>query len=61
MEKVLKAIDGHFGNKVLKPMYRKIWRTITYGSFIVVLIYLFVQFMNFWDKVVDFLNFVIWG
>jgi len=61
MEAILNAIDGRFGKKVLKPIYRKIWRTITYGSLIIVLIYLFVQFMNFWDKVVDFLNYVIWG
>ena len=32
MEKVLKAIDGRFGNKVLKPQYRVYWRLFTYGT-----------------------------
>lgn len=59
---VLRAIDGRFGRKVLKPQYRRWWRLATYGTLAV----LFVKFVMFpffawWDKVVDFLNYVIWG
>jgi hypothetical protein len=61
METILNILSGRFGKKVLKPVYRKIWRIMIYGFLVIVLFYLFVQFLNFWDKVVDFLNHVIWG
>lgn len=62
MEKVLKAIDGHFGNKVLKPQYRVYWRLFTYGTlFILFLRFVMVPLLNCWDGVVRLLNYVIWG
>lgn len=62
MEKVLKAIDGHFGNKVLKPQYRVYWRLFTYGTlFILFLRFVMVPLLNCWDVVVRLLNYVIWG
>lgn len=62
MEKVLKAIDGHFGNKVLKPQYRVYWRLFTYGTlFILFFMFVMVPFFNWWDGVVRLLNYVIWG
>lgn len=62
MEKVLKAIDGHFGNKVLKPQYRVYWRLFTYGTlFILFFRFVMVPFFNCWDGVVRLLNYVIWG
>lgn len=62
MEKVLKAIDGHFGNKVLKPQYRVYWRLLTYGTlFILFFRFVMVPFFNWWDGVVRLLNYVIWG
>lgn len=62
MEKVLKAIDGHFGNKVLKPQYRVYWRLFTYGTLAILFIrFVMVPFFNWWDGVVRLLNYVIWG
>ena len=62
MEKVLKAIDGHFGNKVLKPQYRVYWRLFTYGTLAILFIrFVMVPFFNWWDVVVRLLNYVIWG
>lgn len=62
MKKVLKAIDGRFGNKVLKPQYRVYWRLFTYGTlFILFFRFVMVQLLNCWDVVVRLLNYVIWG
>ena len=62
MEKVLKAIDGRFGNKVLKPQYRVYWRIFTYGTlFILFFRFVMVPLLNWWDGVVRLLNYVIWG
>lgn len=62
MKKVLYAIDGRFGKKVLKDQYRSWWRLMTYGT-LVILFIRFVMFpiLNWWQGVVDFLNYVIWG
>ena len=62
MKKILNAIDGRFGRKVLKQPYRNYWRVITYGTlFILFNMFVMVPFFKWWDKVVDFLNYVIWG
>ena len=42
MKKILYAIDGRFGNKVLKPQYRVYWRLFTYGTLFI----LFFQVCN---------------
>lgn len=62
MKKILYAIDGRFGKKVLKDQYRSWWRLMTYGT-LVILFIRFVMFpiLNWWQGVVDFLNYVIWG
>lgn len=62
MKKVLYAIDGRFGKKVLKDQYRSWWRLMTYGT-LVILFIRFVMFpiLEWWSGVVDFLNYVIWG
>mgnify|MGYP007020962234 CR=1 FL=1 len=59
---ILGAIDGRFGNKVLKDQYRSWWRLMTYGT-LVILFMRFVMFpiIEWWSGVVDFLNYVIWG
>ena len=62
MKKILYAIDGRFGKRVLKAHYRRWWRVMTYG----VLAFLFFRFVlcpffAWWGKVVDFLNYIIWG
>ena len=62
MKKVLKAIDGRFGNKVLKPQYRVYWRLLTYGTlFILFFRFVMVPLLNCWDGVIGLLNYVIWG
>lgn len=62
MKKILCAIDGRFGKKVLKDQYRSWWRLMTYGT-LAILFIRFVMFpiLNWWQGVVDFLNYVIWG
>lgn len=62
MKKILYAIDGRFGKKVLKDQYRNWWRLMTYGT-LVILFIRFVMFpiLEWWSGVVDFLNYVIWG
>lgn len=62
MKKILYAIDGRFGKKVLKDQYRSWWRLMTYGTLAI----LFIKFVMFpilerWQGVVDFLNYIIWG
>lgn len=62
MKKILYAIDGRFGNKVLKPKYRVYWRLFTYGTLAILFIrFVMVPFFNWWDGVVRLLNYVIWG
>ena len=62
MKKILYAIDGRFGNKVLKSHYRIYWRLFTYGTLAILFIrFVMVPFFNWWDGVVRLLNYVIWG
>ena len=62
MKKILYAIDGRFGRRVLKEQYRGYWRIFTYGTlFILFFRFVMVPFFNWWDGVVSFLNYVIWG
>lgn len=62
MKKILYAIDGRFGRRVLKEQYRGYWRLMTYGT-LTILFISFVMFpiLEWWSGVVDFLNYVIWG
>nr|DAP89531.1 MAG TPA: hypothetical protein [Caudoviricetes sp.] len=60
--RILYAIDGRFGRRVLKPQYRVWWRLFTYGTLTVLLFrFVFVPILDWWQGVVDFLNYVIWG
>lgn len=43
MIKVLQAIDGRFGKKVLKDQYRNWWRLMTYGTLAII----FIRFVMF--------------
>lgn len=62
MKTILLAIDGRFGKRVLKPSYRRVWQSLTYGA-IIVAIFKFILFpiLEWWQGIVDFLNYVIWG
>lgn len=60
--RILYAIDGRFGNKVLKPQYRSWWRLFTYGTLIVLFLrFIMLPILEWWEGVVRFLNYVIWG
>lgn len=60
--KVLYAIDGRFGKKVLKPQYRVWWRLFTYGTlFLLFARFILFPFFRWWDGVVSLLNHIIWG
>lgn len=58
----LYAINGRFGNLILKPKYRFWWRILTYST-ITFLLFKFVAcpFFDWWDKVVAWMNYIIWG
>ena len=62
MKKILYAIDGRFGRRVLKEQYRGHWRLMNYGT-LAILFIRFVMFpiLEWWQGVVDFINYIIWG
>lgn len=54
-------IDGRFGKIVLKNKFRNYWRVVTYslvGVFLWKL--LIIPLFDSWDKVIDFMNCIIW-
>ena len=56
------GMNGRFGKHKLNKPYVYVWRFLTWGTFVwVVFTYMFVPFFNWWDRVVSFLNYVIWG
>lgn len=59
---VLQFIDGRFGKRVLKPKFRIFWRIVTY-SLVVIFLWTFVltPFLDYWERVVNRMNYVIWG
>ena len=62
LDKILWALDGKFGRRVLKPKYRRIWRCITWGSLAVLFfIYILIPLFEFWDRVVSVINYIRWG
>ena len=57
-----RGMNGRFGKHKLKKPYMYVWRFLTWGTFVwVAFTYVFAPFFNWWDKVVSFLNYVIWG
>ena len=60
--KVLYAIDGRFGKKVLKPQYRVWWRLFTYGTLFMLFVrFVLFPFFQWWNGIVSLLNHIIWG
>ena len=60
--KVLYAIDGRFGKKVLKPQYRIWWRLFTYGTLFMLFVrFVLFPFFQWWNGIVSLLNHIIWG
>ena len=55
-------MNGRFGRYKLVPKVRRVWRVVTWTIF-AILFFRFVlcPFFSTWDRVVNMLNYVIWG
>ena len=59
---VYNGMNGRFGRRRLKEPYIYIWRIIAWGLLIwAVFMWVCVPFFRWWDKVVAWMNWVIWG
>lgn len=62
MVAIVKALDGKFGNRVLKQPYRDYYRVVVWTTLVVLIWrYLLVPFFGWWDKVIYVMNHIIWG
>ena len=62
MESIVKALDGKFGNKVLKQPYRNYYRVVVWATLVALIWeYLLVPFFGWLDKVIYVMNHLIWG
>lgn len=52
---------GRFGRKVLKKKYRVWWQRFWIAVFVFLILWGMKLFLDWWDGVVRFLNYVIWG
>lgn len=59
---VYNGMNGSFFRRKMKRPYIHLWRMFTWSAFIyVVFTYVGVPFFAWWDKVVLFINHIIWG
>lgn len=59
---LLQVINGRFGKRVLKPQPRAVWQFITYGTISLLMFrFILAPLFNWWEGIVHFANFVIWG
>lgn len=57
-----RGMNGYFGKYMLRKPFIYVWRSLTWGTLVwAVFTYVFMPFLNWWDGVVAFLNYVIWG
>ena len=59
----MKAIDflnGIFGNRRLSEPYRTYWQVLWWGVIGGLFLRLVIEFLEIWERVVDFINYVIW-
>lgn len=62
MVAIVKALDGKFGNRVLKQPYRDYYRVVVWATLVILIwIYLLVPFFGRLDKVIYVINNIIWG
>ena len=65
MERVIWAVGeffwGRFGRKVITKKYRVWWQRFWIAVFVFLILWGMVLFLEWWDGVVRFLNYVIWG
>ena len=52
---------GRFGRKKLVKKYRVWWQRFWIDVFVFLILWGMVLFLEWWDGVVRFLNYVIWG
>ncbi len=56
------AINGRFGNKVLKYKPRRVWKWFTYSASIFYLsVFIILPFFELLHKFLRFVNYVVWG
>lgn len=59
---VINFLNGKFGRYRLNQPYRKVWRVITWTTVIVLAwIYIICLFFVWWQGIVNYMNYVIWG
>lgn len=59
---VINFLNGRFGRYRLNQPYRKIWKIITWTTVSVLAwVYVICPFFSWWQSVVNFMNYVIWG
>ena len=59
---VINFLNGKFGRYRLNQPYRKVWRVITWTTVVVLAwIYVIYPFFDWWQGIVNYMNYVIWG
>ena len=59
---VINFLNGKFGRYRLNQPYRKVWRVITWTTIVVLAwIYVICPFFDWWQGIVNYMNYVIWG
>lgn len=59
---VINFLNGKFGRYRLNQPYRKVWRVITWTTIVVLAwIYIICPFFDWWQGIVNYMNYVIWG
>lgn len=59
---VINFLNGKFGRYRLNQPYRRVWRVITWTTVVVLAwIYVICPFFAWWQGIVNYMNYVIWG
>lgn len=59
---VINFLNGKFGRYRLNQPYRKVWRVITWTTVVVLAwIYIICPFFDWWQGIVNYMNYVVWG
>ena len=59
---VINFLNGKFGRYLLNQPYRRVWRVITWTTVVVLAwIYVICPFFDWWQGIVNYMNYVIWG
>lgn len=61
MDKVIEVMNGRFGKYVLKPVYRRIWKGITWSVATVLALVAFFALVQVWGYCAEWLDYVIRG